>query len=58
MPNFLFFLLPFNLDGSKCVINNVEGRSSIKVILIMSDIVRARDFKKIFFSTYSENNER
>ncbi len=48
MPNLFFFLLPIDFDESKFVIDNKEGTFSIVCNIIMSDIVRARDFKEYF----------
>lgn len=48
MPNRFFFLLPIDFDESKFVIDNKEGTFSIVCNIIMSDIVRARDFKEYF----------
>jgi len=48
-PIFFFYsLLPINTDGSRLVIDNNEGVSSIVCDIISSDIDRARDFKKYF----------
>jgi len=58
-----FFLLPIDFDESKFVIDNKEGTFSIVCNIIMSDIVRARDFKEYFnrqqkYKKQRKNNKR